>query len=191
MSNKWHRNSSKGLRGKKLEALAGKVIFGVEVKAGKTQYYEAYMKNLRIIFALTILLTGGAIGAMTSPSQAQVYAPPPTRPLVTPWAGPNTPWVFYNGDWFLNGTLYYFFGPKHGWAPYYAYAPVYVVRPTYWYAPKWNAWYREHPMYWGNFHRKYPHWRGHNIGHRYDEAFYNRYHHGPNGGWHRGFHGQS
>ena len=35
------------------------------------------MKKLGIIFALTILLAGGAIGSMPSLSQAQVYAPPP------------------------------------------------------------------------------------------------------------------
>ena len=94
------------------------------------------MKKLGIIFALTILLAGGAIGSMSSLAHAQVYAAPPPLPLVSPWVGPNTPWVFYNGDWFSKGILYYYFGPKYGWAPYYAYPRVYVVRPTYWYAPK-------------------------------------------------------
>lgn len=149
------------------------------------------MKTLGIIFALTILLAGGAIGSMSSLSQAQVYAPPPPRHLVTPWAGPNTPWVFYNGDWFSQGVLYYFFGPQYGWAPYYAYPRVYVVRPAYWYAPTWNAWYKANPGYWKHFHQTYPYWRVHQVGHHYDEAFYNRHHHGQGRGWHSGLQGKS
>ena len=58
------------------------------------------MKKLGIIFALTILLAGGAIGSLSSLTQAQVYAPPPACPVMAPWVGPNTPWVYYNGDWF-------------------------------------------------------------------------------------------
>ncbi len=145
------------------------------------------MKKLSMVLALAILLTGGAIGAMSTFSQAQVYAPPPPRAVATPWVGPNTPWTYYNGDWFLDGLLYNFFGPRYGWAPYYAYAPTYVVRPPQWYAPKWNAWYRAHPVYRENFQRRYPYWRGHRAGYQYDEAFYNKYHHGMGGGWHRGY----
>jgi hypothetical protein len=106
-----------------------------------------------------------------------------------PWVGQNTPWTYYNGDWFLNGVLYYFFGPKYGWAPYYSYAPVYVVRPPQWYGPKWNKWYRAHPVYWQNFNRAYPYWRNHRAGYRYNEAFYNQHHHGQGGGWQHGYHG--
>lgn len=148
------------------------------------------MKKVGIILMLMIMVAGGVFGAIPALSQAQVYAPPPLRPALAPAVGPNTPWVFYNGDWFLNGILHYFFGPKYGWAPYYAYPRVYVVRPASWYAPRWNVWYREHPVYWNNFHRKYPYWRGHKVGHHYDEAFYVNHHNGQGGGWHRGFPGK-
>jgi hypothetical protein len=144
------------------------------------------MKKLGIFFALTILLAGGAMVSMASLSQAQVLAPPPPLPLASPWVGANTPWVFYNGDWFAKGILYYYFGPKYGWAPYYAYPRVYVARPASWYAPKWNAWYKANPAYWNQFQQKYPHWRTHRVGHHYDEAFYNRYHRSQGRGWHSG-----
>jgi hypothetical protein len=154
------------------------------------------MKKLSFILVLAILLAGGAVGTMTTPSYTQGYpgysypAPPP-NPYATPWVGPNTPWTFYNGDWFLNGILYYFFGNAYGWAPYYAYAPTYIVRPTYWYAPMWNAWYVGHPHYWESFHRQYPYWRTHRVGHRYDQNFYNSHHHGQGGGWQKGIHGKT
>jgi hypothetical protein len=154
------------------------------------------MKKSGILFMLAIFLAGGALGMVYTPSQAQVYAPPPppSHPQYaagTPWVGPNTPWVYYNGDWFLNGILYYFFGNRYGWAPYYAYPPTYIVRPGQWYAPRWQEWYRGHPVYWQNFQRYYPYWRGHHEGMRYGQDFYNRYHHGQGGGWQRGYHGES
>ena len=68
------------------------------------------MKRPILLLMLVILLAGGAIGAMSTFSQAQVYAPPPPGAAVTPWVGNNTPWTFYKGDWFMNGILYYFFG---------------------------------------------------------------------------------
>jgi hypothetical protein len=150
------------------------------------------MKKMIIFLLLAILLGGAALGAMPASCQAQVYPAPPVRPVAvaTPWVGPNTPWVYYKGDWFQNGILYYFFGNRYGWAPYYAYPQVYVVRPSYWYASRWNDWYRGHPVYWENFHRSYPHWRDHYVGRRYDENFYNRYHHGMGEGWHHGWHGE-
>jgi hypothetical protein len=145
------------------------------------------MKKLIMILTLALVLGGGALGLMSSASQAQVYVPAQT--VIVPQVGPNTPWVFYNGDWFRNGLLYYFFGNKIGWAPYYAYAPTYIARPTYWYAPRWNAWYQAHPTHWKNFQQRYPYWRGHHLGQHYDQAFYNRYHHGQGNGWQKGFHG--
>ncbi len=135
------------------------------------------MKKISVIFMLTILLAGAGFGALPTPSYSQVYyaqaypAPGP-QPYGTPWVGPNTPWVYYNGDWFLNGVLHYFFGPKYGWAPYYAYPRVYVVRPAPWYGPRWSTWYREHPVYVENFHRHYPHWKGHKVGRHYDPNFH-------------------
>jgi hypothetical protein len=149
------------------------------------------MKKVSFILVLAILLAGGAVGTLSTSSYAQVYAypPPPQNLYANPWVGPNTPWVYYNGDWFLNGVLYYFFGNRYGWAPYYAYAPTYIVRPQVWYAPRWNAWYRGHPTYWKNFYRKYPYWRGHQYGYRYDRNFYEKYHRGQGGGWQKGFHG--
>jgi hypothetical protein len=151
------------------------------------------MKKIGIVLMLAMVLAGGVITAMPAPSQAQIYvpAPPPLAPVPVavsaPWVGPNTPWVFYQGDWFLNGILYYFFGNQYGWAPYYSYAPTFIVRPPQWYAPHWNAWYKAHPVYWTNFQRQYPYWREHHTGRHYDQNFYNKYHHGQGAGWHKGF----
>lgn len=147
------------------------------------------MKKLSIMVLLAILLTGSVLGVIPSPAGAQVYAPPPPQPVATPWVGPNTPWTYYNGDWFLNGILYYFFGNRYGWGPYYAYPRTYIVRPGNWYAPKWHSWYQAHPTHWQNFQRQYPYWRDHRVGHHYDEKFYHQHHHGQGGGWQKGFHG--
>jgi len=149
------------------------------------------MKKLIFILVLAILLGGGAVTAMSAPSYAQGYnyPPPPQDIYATPWVGPNTPWVYYNGDWFLNGILYYFFGPRYGWAPYYSYAPTYIVRPRTWYAPMWLAWYRGNPHYYENFQQTYPYWREHRQGHRYDQRFFEQHQHGQVGEWHKGFRG--
>ncbi len=150
------------------------------------------MRKLAIMLVLAILLGSGAVAVMSAPSYAQAYEypPPPVNPYSEPWVGPNTPWVYYNGDWFLNGILYYFFGPEYGWCPYYAYPPTYIVRPPRWYEPLWLAWYRGHPVYWEQFRRAYPYWRSHHEGQRYDERFYESHHRGQGGGWHQGFHGR-
>jgi hypothetical protein len=149
------------------------------------------MKKLIFVLVMAALLGGGAVATMSAPSQAQVYQypPPPANIYGMPWVGQNTPWTFYNGDWFLNGILYYFFGPRYGWAPYYAYAPIYIVRAPEWYAPRWNAWYRGHPHYWEHFRRTYPYWHNHRPGHRYDRRFYEKHHRGQGPGWHKGFRG--
>jgi hypothetical protein len=152
------------------------------------------MKRLSVIFVLAILLVGGAIGAMSAPSCAQGYGgynypPPPQNSYANPWVGNNTPWTFYQGDWFLNGILQHFFGNQYGWAPYYAYPPTYIVRPQIWYAPQWNAWYQRNPHYWKTFEQRYPYWRGHRVGQTYDQNFYNKYHRGQGEGWNQGFHG--
>jgi hypothetical protein len=150
------------------------------------------MKKLTFILVLAILLGGGALGAMSTPSQAQGYAypPPPQNPYANPWVGPNTPWVHYNGDWFLNGILYYFFGPQYGWAPYYSYAPTYIVRPETWYAPMWHTWYQGNPRYYETFRRQYPYWSTHRVGERYGPEFYERHHRGQGSGWQKGFQGR-
>jgi hypothetical protein len=152
------------------------------------------MKRLSLVFLLVIVMAGGAIGAGSTPAYAQgyggfIFPPPPLNPLSTPWVGPNTPWVYYQGDWFLNGILYQFFGDRYGWAPYYAYPPTYIVRPHKWYEPKWNVWYKHNPHYWQSFKKQYPYWGGHRVGQRYDQKFYNKYHHGQGIGWHQGFQG--
>jgi hypothetical protein len=149
------------------------------------------MKKLAFILVLAVLLGGGALGPMSTTSYARVYEypPPPPIPYANPWVGQNTPWVYYNGDWFLNGILYYFFGPQYGWAPYYAYPPTYIIRPKAWYAPRWRAWYVGHPHYYNNFHQHYPYWRNHRPGQHYNRQFYERHHHGQGAGWHKGFHG--
>jgi len=150
------------------------------------------MKKLSFVLMLSILLAGGVIGAMCGPSYAQGdydYPPPPQDPNATPWVGNNTPWTFYQGDWFLNGILYNFFGNQYGWAPYYSYPYTYMVRPGNWYEPRWNSWYQGHPQYWNNFERQYPYWRGHQAGQHYGQDFYNQHHRGQGGGWNQGFHG--
>jgi len=150
------------------------------------------MKKLTFILVIAILLAGGAVAAMSAPSYAQgyEYAPPPADIFAQPWVGPNTPWVYYNGDWFLNGILYYFFGPQYGWAPYYSYPPTYIVRPGDWYAPRWLAWYQGNPQYYQQFQQAYPYWRGHREGQRYDQNFYEQHHSGQGGGWQKGFQGR-
>jgi hypothetical protein len=148
------------------------------------------MKKVSIILMLAMVLGGGVMGALPTPSQAQVYVPVPPPPgpqVAAPWVGNNTPWVYYHGDWFLNGVLYNFFGNQYGWAPYYAYAPTYIVRPNQWYAPRWNNWYKAHPAYYTNFQRQYPYWHNHQPGRHYDQNFYNKYHHGQGPGWQKGF----
>jgi len=149
------------------------------------------MKKIAFILMTAILLAGGALVVMSAPSYAQdyEYPPPPQDPYASPWVGPDTPWVYYNGDWFLNGILYYFFGPDYGCAPYYAYSPSYIVRLETWYAPRWLAWYQGQPQYWESFQRQYPYWRGHRQGQRYSQKFYEQHHRGQGGGWHKGFKG--
>jgi len=150
------------------------------------------MKKLTFILVIAILLAGGAVAAMSASSYAQGYAypPAPADPAAQPWVGSNTPWVYYNGDWFLNGILYYFFGPRYGWAPYYAYPPTYILRPGDWYAPMWFAWYQGNPQYYQQFQQAYPYWRGHREGQRYDQNFYEQHHSGQGGGWQKGFQGR-
>jgi len=151
------------------------------------------MKKLTFILVLAVLLGGSALAAMSTPSYAQAYQYPsrPGDPYARPWVGPDTPWVYYNGDWFLNGLLYNFFGNQYGWAPYYAYPPTYIVRPNDWYAPRWHAWYQGHPHYWNNFQRQYPYWRRHHVGQHYDQNFYNQHHRGQGAGWQKGFQGRA
>ncbi len=152
------------------------------------------MKSLSLLLVIAILLAGCAGGPMSTPYYGQGYGgynypPAPQNPYASPWVGPNTPWTFYQGDWFLNGMLYNFFGNQYGWAPYYAYPPVYIVRPNTWYEPRWQTWYQQNPHYWQSFEQKYPYWHGHHAGQRYDQNFYNAHHRGQGEGWHQGFHG--
>ncbi len=151
-------------------------------------------------WASILLVTALAVVGCAQPYQGapyaqgyggNYYAPPPQNPYATPWVGANTPWVFYQGDWFLNGMLYHNYGNQYGWAPYYAYPSSYIVRPNDWYAPRWNTWYQQHPNYYQNFTQKYPYWRDHHSGQRYDQNFYNRYHSSQGGGWQKGFQGRA
>ena len=152
------------------------------------------MKKLSFVLVLAILLAGSAVGTMSTPADAQGYGgynypPPPQNTYASPWVGSNTPWVFFQGDWFLNGLLYNFFGNQYGWAPYYAYPPTYIVRPYNWYEPRWNTWYQHNPHYWQSFTQQYPYWRAHQPGQHYDQNFYNQHHSGHDGGWQKGFQG--
>ena len=135
-----------------------------------------------------------AIGARPAPSYAQGYAgytypPPPQNIYATPWVGSNTPWVFYQGDWFLRGVLFYFSGLNMAGRRITLIRPPAVIRPVTWYEPRWHHWYQGHPQYWQTFQRQYPYWHGHQAGQRYDQNFYNRSHHGQGAGWNQGFHG--
>ena len=121
--------------------------------------------------------------------EAITIQPTPQNPYATPWVGANTPWTYYQGDWFLNGLLYNNFGNQYGWAPYYSYPVTYVVRPATWYAPRYQVWYQQNPQYVRTFEQKYPYYRGHRAGQHYDQRFYNAHHRGQGGGWNQGFHG--
>lgn len=152
---------------------------------------EVGMKNIALILMTAILLAGGTVAVLSAHCYAQEYeypAPPPNI-YASPWVGPETPWVYYNGDWFLNGILYYYFGPLYGWAPYYAYPPVYIVRPDTWYGPRWLRWYTARPQYWESFQREYPYWREHRQGQHYSQKFYEEHHGGQGGGWQKGVKG--
>ena len=148
-----------------------------------------------ILLAGALMITGCAAPNTGLPQAGPYYGggyetpPPPQYAYGAPYVGTNTPWVFYQGDWFMNGLLYYFFGPQHGWAPYYSYPTTYIVRTPYWYAPRWNTWYQQHPQYVHTFTQRYPYWHNHHVGQHYDQNFYNKYHHGQGGGWQKGFHG--
>jgi hypothetical protein len=166
----------------------------------RKKFAEAGMKRLSLFFALAILLAGCVGPQVGGPSYGQGYGgyqgyggsnypPPPQNPYATPWVGANTPWTYYQGDWFLNGVLYNFFGNQYGWAPYYSYPVTYVVRPTTWYAPSYQVWYQQHPQYVRTFEQKYPYYRGHRPGQHYDQRFYEAHHRGQGGGWQQGFHG--
>ncbi len=150
--------------------------------------------SVLLVSALTVVGCVGPYPGMGPYAQdygGYYYEPPPQNLYATPWVGPNTPWLFYQGDWFLNGMLYHFYGDKYGWAPYYAYPPTYIVRPNNWYGPRWNTWYQQNPQYWQTFTQRYPYWRDHRYGRRYDQNFYNRYHRGQGEGWQKGFHGRA
>lgn len=149
------------------------------------------MKKIALVLVTAFFLATGIVTVISSPSYAQSYdyPPPPADIYAQPWVGPDTPWVYYDGDWFLNGVLYYYFGPEYGWAPYYSYAPNYIVRPYSWYAPRWSSWYSANPLFYRSFLSRYPYWRGHREGQRYNRSFYEQHNHGQGGGWQRGFHG--
>ncbi len=149
------------------------------------------MKKIAFVLMTVVLLAGSivAVDSSTSLAQDYEYPPPPADIYAQPWAGPGTPWVYYNGDWFLNGVLYYFFGSLYGWAPYYAYPPVYIVRPGAWYSQRWFTWYHGHPSYWHGFLRHHPYWRTHRVGERYNRTFYERYNRGQGAGWQKGYRG--
>jgi len=149
------------------------------------------MKKNFFILTAAILLAGVAVAVSSAPSYAQgyVYPTPPADIYASPWVGPDTPWVYYNGDWFLNGVLYYFFGPRYGWCPYYAYSPGYIVRSNSWYGPRWSTWYRGHPHYWESFKQQYPHYNAHRRGKTYNQKFYVQHHSDQGIGWHKGVQG--
>ena len=162
---------------------------------GRCKEVNVAMLSWASILLISTLTVVGCVGpnagiAPSTPYYGGNYeAPPPQYSYATPWVGPNTPWIYYQGDWFLNGLLYYNYGDRYGWAPYYAYPTTYIVRPAHWYEARWNNWYQQHPQYVQTFTQRYPYWRTHHYGQHYDQNFYNRYHPGQGAGWQRGFHG--
>ena len=162
---------------------------------GRCKEVNVAMLSWASILLISTLTVVGCVSpnagiAPSTPYYGGTYeAPPPQYSYATPWVGPNTPWIYYQGDWFLNGLLYYNYGDRHGWAPYYAYPTTYIVRPAHWYEARWNNWYQQHPQYVQTFTQRYPYWRTHHYGQHYDQNFYNRYHPGQGAGWQKGFHG--
>jgi hypothetical protein len=156
---------------------------------------------MSVLYWASVLLVGAlAVVGCVGPYQGGAYDYggayggayyTPQNIYANPWVGPNTPWTYFQGDWFLNGMLYNYYGNQYGWAPYYAYPPTYIVRPNNWYAPRWNTWYQQNPQYWQSLTQKYPYWRNHHSGQRYDQNFYNRYHRSQGEGWQKGFHGRA
>jgi hypothetical protein len=156
---------------------------------------------MSVLYWASVLLVGAlAVVGCVGPYQGGAYDYggayggayyTPQNIYANPWVGPNTPWTYFQGDWFLNGMLYNYYGNQYGWAPYYAYPPTYTVRPNNWYGPRWNTWYQQHPQYWQTFANKYPYWRDHRQGQHYDQNFYNRYHRSQGEGWQKGFHGRA
>ena len=162
---------------------------------GRCKEVNVAMLSWASILLISTLTVVGCVSpnagiAPSTPYYGGTYeAPPPQYSYATPWVGPNTPWIYYQGDWFLNGLLYYNYGDRYGWAPYYAYPTTYIVRPAHWYEARWNNWYQQHPQYVQTFTQRYPYWRTHHYGQHYDQNFYNRYHPGQGAGWQKGFHG--
>lgn len=110
------------------------------------------MKSLPKALLVSLLVLGimGGVVAIAAAQEAEVAV----IAVGEPWVGPSTPWVFWNSNWYYNGILYGFYGPR-GWWPRSYYGNEFIVRNNVWYGPRWNNWYRGHPSYWRNFHRDY------------------------------------
>ena len=128
---------------------------------------------------------------MSAPSYAQAYhyPPPPSDPYATPWVGSNTPWVYYNGDWFLNGILYYFFGPQIRLGPVLLLCSHLYRETQHLVCSEVADVVQGHPDYCQHFQQAYPYWREHRQGRRYDEKFFEQHQHGQVGEWQKGFRG--
>ncbi len=148
------------------------------------------MKKLILVLLLAVFVAGGTMAAMSAPASAQPYEYPaaPGDPYVNPWVGPGSCWVFYNGDWFCNGVLYYYFGPVYGWSPYWAFPVSFIVYEPYWYGPMWGAWFTAHPNVVNVFINTFPFWRSHHHGEHPDREFFEK-HHGGKGSWQGGWKG--
>jgi hypothetical protein len=153
------------------------------------------MKSLQKALFLSLLacLLGGFI-SISAAQEPGAFIPIDTQIEVVavgePWVGPDTPWVFWNNNWYYNGILYAFYGPL-GWWPYGYYANNLIVRNYAWYGPRWNRWYRARPVYWRNFHRHYGngrHWHSSYRGH--DAWRHHRRHGGHGRNLTRGGHGR-
>jgi hypothetical protein len=143
---------------------------------------------------LALCLMGGMVSIAAAQGPGEFVAPGPgpgpgPTPEVqvvavgAPWVGPNTPWVFWNNNWYYNGILYAFFGPL-GWWPNGYYGNNLIVRTDEWYGPRWVTWYRENPYYWDEFHRHYGNghhwhhgWHGHDAWHHWHHHNLHHHHH--------------
>ena len=144
------------------------------------------MKKLSLMLALAILLAGGAIGATSTSSGAQVYPPPPQNLYATPWVGANTPWVFYNGDWFLNGSSALLFWPST-WMGSLLRLCSYLYRQTQsLVCASVECVVPGTPALLEEFSSPISLLAEHRYGHRYNENFYHQHHRGQGAGWQKG-----
>ena len=149
------------------------------------------MKKISFILMTAILLAGGAVAVMSTHSYAQVYEypPPPSDPSASPWVRSDTPWVYYDGDWFMNGILYYYYGPDYGGPPITLILSAILSDPEPGMLRDGWRGIRGSLLTWRVFNGSILVGRGHRQGQRYSQKFYEQHHGGQGGGWQQGLQG--